>query len=130
MVIEATGNYRALAEAIRTVAYAGKVVALGFYQGSSEGLALGEEFHHNRVRLICSQIFNVPPELSARWDVARLEKTIMALQAAGKLDLTSLITQELPFEEAARGFQLLDQAPDTTLQIALTFDKTSGAKTP
>ena len=123
VVIEATGNYRALAEAIRTVVYAGKVVSLGFYQGSSEGLSLGEEFHHNRVRIICSQIFNVPPELSQRWDVARLEKTIMALQAAGRLDLLPLIPQELPFEEAPIGFGMLDKYPDTTLQIALTFDQ-------
>ncbi len=122
VVIEATGNYGALAEAIRTVAYAGKVVALGFYQGNPSGLALGEEFHHNRVRIICSQIFNVPPELSQRWDVPRLERTIMELQASKRLDLLPLITQELPFEEAMMGYQMLDKYPDTTLQIALTFD--------
>ncbi len=128
VVIEATGNYHALAEAIRCVAYAGKVVSLGFYQGNSGGLSLGEEFHHNRVRIICSQIFNVPPELSQRWDVARLEKTIMALQAAGRLDLLPLITQEMPFEEAATGFRMLDKYPDTTLQIALTFDQNRGVE--
>ncbi len=126
VVIEATGNYHALAEAIRTVAYAGKVVSLGFYQGNSGGLALGEEFHHNRVRIICSQIFNVPPELSQRWDVPRLERTVMALQAAGRLELLPLITQELPFEEAPKGFQLLDNYPDTTLQVALTFRERGG----
>ena len=129
VVIEATGNYNALAEAIRTVAYAGKVVSLGFYQGSPGALALGEEFHHNRVRIICSQIFNVPPELSQRWDVPRLERTIMALQAAGRLDLLPLITQELPFEEAMMGFQMLDKYPDTTLQVALRFDQSGGGRT-
>ena len=121
VVIEATGNYNALGEAIRSVAYAGKVVSLGFYQGNSGALQLGEEFHHNRVRVICSQIFAVPPELSFRWDVPRLEKTIMALHAAGRLDLPKLITQELPFREAASAYQMLENYPDTTLQVALTF---------
>jgi 2-desacetyl-2-hydroxyethyl bacteriochlorophyllide A dehydrogenase len=121
--IEATGNYNALSEAIRSVAYAGKVVSLGFYQGSAGSLYLGEEFHHNRVQVICSQIFAVSPALSHRWDVARLERTIMALQAAGRLDLIPLITQEIPFREAASAYQLLENYPDATVQVALTFSE-------
>jgi 2-desacetyl-2-hydroxyethyl bacteriochlorophyllide A dehydrogenase len=121
VVIEATGNTFALGEAIRSVAYAGKVVSLGFYQGSAQGLFLGEEFHHNRVQVICSQIFNVPPALSFRWDVSRLERTIMALQATKRLDLIPLITQEIPFRQAASAYTLLEDYPDSALQIALTF---------
>lgn len=122
VVIEATGNYHALAEAIRTVAYAGRVVAVGFYQGSATALALGEEFHHNRVQLICSQISGVPPELSSRWNVPRLERTVMELQASGKLDLLPLISQEIAFENAAQAFELLESAPESVSQIALTFE--------
>jgi len=121
VVIEATGNYNALSEAIRSVAYAGKVVSLGFYQGSPGALQLGEEFHHNRVQVICSQIFNVPAALSFRWDVARLERTIMALQATGRIDLLSLITQQIPFRPAGSAYEMLEHYTDTTLQIALTF---------
>ncbi len=120
VAIEATGHYAALAEAIRCVAYAGKVVSLGFYQDGGS-LPLGEEFHHNRVQILCSQIFAVNPMLSYRWDVPRLERTIMRLQAARKLDLIPLITQEIPFREAASGYNLLDTHPDTALQVVLTF---------
>ncbi|HZO90026.1 MAG TPA: zinc-binding dehydrogenase [Chthonomonadaceae bacterium] len=121
VVIEAAGSYDALAEAIRSVAYAGKVISLGFYQSSAGSLFLGEEFHHNRVQIICSQIFTVNPALSYRWDVPRLERTIMDLQAAGKLDLIPLITQEIPFQEAASAYQLLDKYPNHAVQVALTF---------
>jgi 2-desacetyl-2-hydroxyethyl bacteriochlorophyllide A dehydrogenase len=121
VVIEATGSDVALNEAIRTVAYAGKVISLGFYQNNARGLFLGEEFHHNRVQIICSQIFAVNPALSYRWDVPRLERTIMALQAAGRLDLVSLITHEIPFRDAPTAYQLLDEHPDTAVQVALTF---------
>ncbi len=122
VVIEATGNYHALAEAIRTVTYAGRVVAVGFYQGNSSALALGEEFHHNRVQVICSQISGVPPELAGRWNVPRLERTLMDLQASGKLDLLPLISHEIPFQNAAQAFELLENAPETVTQIALAFD--------
>jgi len=126
VVIEATGNYNALSEAIRSVAYAGKVISLGFYQGSPGAMQLGEEFHHNRVQVICSQIFNVPAALSFRWDVPRLERTIMALQAASRLDLISLITQEIPFRQAGTAYEMLEHYADTTLQVALTFPEAIG----
>jgi threonine dehydrogenase-like Zn-dependent dehydrogenase len=121
VVIEATGSDVALNEAIRSVAYAGKVISLGFYQNNARGLFLGEEFHHNRVQIICSQIFAVNPALSYRWNVPRLERTIMALQAAGRLDLTPLITHEIPFREAESAYRLLDEHPDTAVQVVLTF---------
>jgi threonine dehydrogenase-like Zn-dependent dehydrogenase len=121
VVIEATGSDVALNEAIRSVAYAAKVISLGFYQNNAKGLYLGEEFHHNRVQIVCSQIFAVAPALSYRWNVPRLERTIMALQEAGRLDLTSLITQEMPFREAAAAYKLLDEHPDSAVQVMLTF---------
>jgi 2-desacetyl-2-hydroxyethyl bacteriochlorophyllide A dehydrogenase len=121
VVIEATGSDAALNEAIRSVAYAGKVISLGFYQNNARGLYLGEEFHHNRVQIICSQIFAVNPALSYRWDVQRLERTIMALQAAGRLELTPLITHEIPFREAPAAYQLLEEHPDAAVQIVLTY---------
>ena len=55
-VIELTGAYPALHEAIRCAGVDGTVVAGGFYQGPATALRLGEEFHHNRVRLVPSQI--------------------------------------------------------------------------
>jgi threonine dehydrogenase-like Zn-dependent dehydrogenase len=51
-VIELTGAYPALHEAIRCAGVDGTVVAGGFYQGPATALRLGEEFHHNRVRLV------------------------------------------------------------------------------
>ena len=59
-----TGNYRALHEAIRSVAYSSRVCAAGFMQGEGLGLRLGEEFHHNRVQVVCSQISGVAPACS------------------------------------------------------------------
>src|SRR5690606_2590625 len=57
--IEISGASQALHEAIRACAYSSRVVAVGFYQGEPHGLLLGEEFHHNRVALVCSQISGI-----------------------------------------------------------------------
>lgn len=123
VTIEASGSAHALHEAVRATAYSARVVALGFYQGQAQGLSLGEEFHHNRINIVCSQISNVDPALSYRWDRLRLIHTIMDLQAQGSLHLLSVITHVIPFSEAARAFQILDETPDQALQIVLDFSQ-------
>ena len=119
--IEASGSAQALHEAIRAAAYSSKVVALGFFQGGAPGLYLGEEFHHNRINVVCSQISGLAPELQHRWDRARLVQTFMALAAQGKVELRPLITHLLPAAEAPRLFQLLDERPAEVLQAVLDF---------
>ncbi len=119
--LEVTGHYRALHEAIRAVAYSSRVCAAGFMQGEGAGLRLGEEFHHNRVQVICSQISGVAPTLQHRWDGYRLATTGMALAASGRLRLTELISHELPIEQAPEAFQLLDEHPERALQVLLSF---------
>jgi 2-desacetyl-2-hydroxyethyl bacteriochlorophyllide A dehydrogenase len=121
VTIEVTGSAKALHEAVRATAYSARVVALGFFQGEAQGLFLGEEFHHNRISLICSQISNVDPALSYRWDRIRLIHTIMDLQTRGSLNLRPVITHVIPYKQAAQGFQILDETPDQALQIVLDF---------
>jgi threonine dehydrogenase-like Zn-dependent dehydrogenase len=119
--LEVTGNYQALHEAIRTVAYSSRVVAAGFMQGAGSGLRLGEEFHHNRVSVIASQISGVAPALQHRWDTYRLASTAIDLAVDGRLDVTSLISHTMPVEEAGQAFRMLDENPQDALQVVLSF---------
>jgi threonine dehydrogenase-like Zn-dependent dehydrogenase len=119
--IEASGATPALNEAIRAAAYSSKVVALGFFQGNAQGLYLGEEFHHNRINIVCSQISGLAPELQHRWDRARLVQTFMGLALSGKVQVHPLITHLVPATEAAALFQLLDERPAEALQAVLDF---------
>lgn len=119
--IEVSGAVPALAEALRSVAYSARVVALGFFQGEVGGLRLGEEFHHNRVQLICSQIGGVAPEASYRWSKPRLWRTAIELQHAGTLNLIPLITHSTPFGQAPELFARLDHGEPGLLQAVLEF---------
>lgn len=113
---ECTGSTRALHEAVRVVRRLGTVVAVGFYQGDAIGLQLGDEFHHNGIRIVCGQIGNVHPAIS--WELLRQRTSEMAL--AGQLVLGGLPRLHLPVEEAARGFEHLRQ-PSDVLQVALSY---------
>lgn len=119
--IEISGSYRALHEAIRATAYNSKVVSSGFYQGEGTGLFLGEEFHHNRIHIVCSQIFGVNPSFDHRWTVERLERTVMNAATEEKIDLKSLVTQVFAVDEAEEAFRLLDQDPEEAVQVVLEF---------
>ncbi|WP_052863097.1 zinc-binding dehydrogenase [Streptomyces niger] len=119
--IEISGVYPALHEALRCVAVDGRVVAAGFYQGDGEGLRLGDEFHHNRAQLICSQIGGVPPHLAGRWTVERLQQTFLRLVAEAKVDVKSLVSHVIPVEDVADAYRLLDERPHEALQMVLEF---------
>lgn len=121
VAIELSGNYNALQDAMRAVGADGTVVASGFYQGSATPLRLGEEFHHNRVQLIASQIGSVPNRLRARWDVPRLQRTIVDAIADGRLDTESLVTHRYALADAAQAYEMLDTDPAAALQVVLDF---------
>ena len=121
VAIEVTGSSAALNQAVRSVAYSAKVVALGFFQGEATGLFLGEEFHHNRVNIVGSQIFGTDPELTYRWNRVRLVQTFMRLQADGVVDLKPIISHVIPFDEAGEAFRILDEEPQNALQVVLKF---------
>jgi 2-desacetyl-2-hydroxyethyl bacteriochlorophyllide A dehydrogenase len=124
VAIEVTGSTIALNQAIRSVAYSAKVIALGFFQGEAGGLFLGEEFHHNRVNIVGSQIFGTDPELTYRWNRLRLLQTFMRLQADGVVNLKPIITHVIPFDGAGEAFRILDQEPENALQVVLDCTQT------
>lgn len=121
VVIEMSGAYQALQDAARTVGYSSRVVAAGFFQGDGVPLRLGEEFHHNRVAIVGSQISGVAPQLQHRWDELRMSKTALQLAGDGRLSLGRLVTHVLPDAEAPAAFEMLDQDPQDALQVVLDY---------
>lgn len=119
--IEASGATAALNEAVRACAYSARVVAMGFFQGEARQVFLGEEFHHNRIAIVCSQISGVNPSVQHRWDRLRLTTTFMQLVAAQRLDPQPLISHVRPFTEAATLFELIDTRPNDVMQAVLSF---------
>ena len=94
---------------------------MGFFQGEARGLSLGEEFHHNRIELICSQISGVGPAISHRWNKLRLWQTAVRLQYEKRLNLLPLITHTVPFADAPALFARIDAGEAGMLQSVLTF---------
>lgn len=120
-VIELSGTYSALQQAIRLAGPDGTVIAAGFYQGPAAALSLGEEFHLNRVTLTGSQIGSLPAHLRRRWSRERLHQTVMALCAQGRMEPLPLVSHVVEARQAASAYALLDQPPPDLLQVILDF---------
>ena len=123
VVIEMSGSYQALHEAIRTVAYSSRVVVSGFFQGGADPVRLGEEFHHNRVQITGSQISGVNPALQHRWSELRMSATVLELARAGRLNVRDLVTDVIPDRDAPRAFRQLDERPQDVLQMVLDYSE-------
>jgi 2-desacetyl-2-hydroxyethyl bacteriochlorophyllide A dehydrogenase len=121
VVIEMSGSYQALQEAVRTVGYNSRVVAGGFFQGPATPLRLGEEFHHNRIAIVCSQISGVAAHLQHRWDDLRMSRTVLSLAHDGRLALDDLVTHVIPATKASDAFEMLDKTPQDALQVVLDY---------
>ncbi len=119
--IDLSGSYAALNEAIRATAYGSRVVVSSFHQGGGDALRLGEEFHHNRIELVSSQIGGIASRLAHRWTPLRLERTVVDLATEGRLEVEPLVTHVLPVDRAAEAFRLLDERPEEAVQVVLDF---------
>lgn len=122
IAIEVSGNYAALNEAVRAVRKAGTVVAAGFYRGGGTPLQLGAEWHHNRVTMVSSMgVWECPHRDHPLWTRGRIHDAAAQLLAEGKLNTDGLISQRIPFQQAAEAYRLIEAHPESVVKVVLTY---------
>ena len=123
VAIELAGVYSALNTAIRCVRVAGTVCSAGFYQGESQGLWLGREWHHNRINIVvphgCG--WGHPPRDYPRWDEARAHECIVSMMRKGKLTAPGLIRPIVSLDEGPALFGLIRNEPDRVIKYGVRF---------
>ncbi len=101
VVFQCRGQDASLHTALRALRPQGTVIDMAFYQGGCPHVQLGQEFHHNGLRIQCAQINRVPRGTAHAWDRRRLaSETITLLQTHGADIRRHLVTDVVPFTEA------------------------------
>ncbi len=101
LVFQTRAHPESLHMALKALRPQGTVIDLAFYQGGSDALRLGEEFHHNGLNIRCAQINRVPSGLAHMWSRRRLAlATVGLLQVFGDTIREHMITHVLPIEDA------------------------------
>src|SRR5437867_1311537 len=119
VVIEASGQPRALDDAIAAASHEGRVVVVSWYGTRRAELALGSDFHRKRLTLKSSQVSNLDPSLTPRWTILRRRE--LAVRYLGELCLNDSISHVLPFERAAEAYRLIDERPAEVIQVVLDY---------
>ena len=119
VVFEVSGNINALSQAMRCVGIDGTVTVLSFYQQGADTLMLGQEFHHKRIRLRCSQINHIDPALSRMYDHdRRLEQSVKLLK---QLDLKPLISHRVAFDDLPDALAMIDENPSACQSVVVMY---------
>ena len=101
VVFQCRGQATSLQTALRSLRPQGTVIDLAFYQGGAPDVRLGEEFHHNGLRIQSAQIERVPRGLAYAWNKQRLaHETLELLRTHGAAIRQHLITDIVGFDDA------------------------------
>jgi 2-desacetyl-2-hydroxyethyl bacteriochlorophyllide A dehydrogenase len=119
LIYEVSGNPAALDLAIGLADFAGRIVVGSWYGEKRAAIDLGGAFHRQRIRLISSQVSTLAPEHGGRWTKAR--RLEVAWRMLAGTDVAHLITHRFPVEDAAAAYALIDQHPEQTVQVLLTY---------
>jgi 2-desacetyl-2-hydroxyethyl bacteriochlorophyllide A dehydrogenase len=95
LVIHASGRPEGLARALELAGDEAAIVELSWYGKRPVPLPLGGAFHARRLRLISSQVGQLPPERRPRWTHAR--RLALALELLRDPALDALIGAVVPF---------------------------------
>jgi 2-desacetyl-2-hydroxyethyl bacteriochlorophyllide A dehydrogenase len=119
LTFELSGNPAALNDALALTTFSGRIIIGSWYGEKPAEIDLGGDFHRSRIKLISSQVSTIAPELSGRWDKARrFDASWKALQ---RIHPDKWITHRFPIEDAEDAYRLLDENPQETIQILVTY---------
>ena len=120
-VIETSGNYAGLNDALRAASYGATVVSVAYYPGDGRGLSLEGEWHRNRINLVSSRDVSAPHRLTPRWDATRLYDAAFALLEQGRLRVDGLLDPVVPFADSAAAYREIDENPSTSIKLGVTY---------
>lgn len=124
IAIEASGSYKALRQAMRSVRQCGSITTIGYYKGKDAELALGEEWMHNRLTMKCSlPAWGNPMRDYPAWDGQRAWSTVMQMFSKGKITSAGVIDPLLSFEDSVAGIMNVYRNQDTAIKIGIECNR-------
>lgn len=111
VVVHVSASAEGLALAIACAACEANVVEASWHGSGTTPVPLGGAFHSKRLRLVSSQVGQVPPARRARWSHARRMRKALELLCNASLD--ALVTGETLFEDLPLRYGAILSDPGT-----------------
>jgi len=124
IAIEASGSYKALRNAMRSVQMCGTIVTLGYYKGTDQDLALGWEWHHNRLTMISSMpTWNNPLRDYPLWNEDRLKSTLREMFSRKMLTSKEIIYPIVNFDDCVDSVMDVYRNPEQSIKLGVKYGK-------
>jgi threonine dehydrogenase-like Zn-dependent dehydrogenase len=121
VVIETSGSYQALQQAIRGAAYNANVALVGWYHECNGGLDLGMEAHFNQPNILLSRACSEPSREYPRWDFARIRETCWNLLLADKICCENIVDPVVSIDDAAQEYMDIEADPGSSIKLGVKF---------
>lgn len=122
VAIDASGSYRALQSALRSVHHSGLLVTCSYYKGPGTPLQLDEEFFLARITVRASMpVWGNPSRDHPMWDDERVEDTVFRLMLEGKLNSEGLVDPICSFEECPEAYRMMSEHPERGVKLGIRF---------
>lgn len=121
VAIETSANYHALDDAIRSVAFEGTVVVVGWAKECKGGLDLGAVAHFNIPNLIFARANSDPNRDHPRWSFGRIIDTCWKWLSEGRFDCEDIVVPVVPFADAATAYEEMDNYPERSVKLGVSF---------
>jgi threonine dehydrogenase-like Zn-dependent dehydrogenase len=105
LIFHTTATEAGLQFCIDSLQLEGRLVELSWYGNKKVNLALGRNFHYNRLKIISSQVSRIPGHMQAEHNYETRKK--LAFQMLKDDSFDSLITNRIPFDESPLFFDNL-----------------------
>lgn len=121
-VIETSGNYKALEQGLRALAYNGNMALAGWFKECHIPIHLGREGHFNQQNIFFSRACSEPNRDYPRWSFERICRESWKLLASGKINCENIVYPIVDFKECDKAYMhyVIDK-PEESIKMGVRF---------
>lgn len=122
VVIETSGNYKALEQGLRALAYNGNMALCGWFKECHIPIHLGREGHFNQQNVFFSRACSEPNRDYPRWSFDRICRESWALMGSGKINCENIVFPVVDFSgcDQAYSHYIIDH-PEESIKMGVKF---------
>ena len=113
VIINTTSNYDILKRSFKLLNLDGKFIEASWYGNKHTNISLGGYFHSKRLKIISSQVSNIPKLMKKSYDYKKRLK--IAIRALSNNHLIKLINNECDFEDIEKKYISILNDPNTIM---------------
>ena len=122
VVIETSGNYKAVEQGMRALAYGGNFAMVGWLGECRIPINLGYEGHFNQCHFYFSRACSEPNNDYPRWSFDRICKTAWEMLCEGKFSCENIVDPVVDFETCDESYkQYVIQNPQESVKMGVRF---------